>query len=282
MTLFAKSVVVVSFLFSPALRSTTMATAPAYPPIEYHETATGVRFGIWKLETAEAAPSPVLFILASTIEETLGTPYYRQAGNALAERGFLCVSVDLPGHGDQQDPGERAGLDGWRDRADRQENFVATSNQRLRDVLDHLISEGTADPRRIAAAGTSRGAFLALHFAAADPRVSCVAAFAPVTDLAALREFNGAENNPLVPSLSVINQSNALAARPVWVVIGDRDERVGTDDAIAFVRSLTTAALTRGLDAKAELHVLPEPKGHTTPAPAPAQAAAWILTQLHP
>lgn len=275
MTSATKLLVAACSLLSPTLRS------PASPPIEHHETATGVRFGIWKLETAEPAPHPVLFILGSTIAETLGSPYYRQAGNALAERGVLCVSLDLPCHGEQQNPGERPGLEGWRDRSDRQENFVAISNQRLRNVLDHLIAAGTADPQRIAAAGTSRGGFLALQFAAAEPRVSCVAAFAPVTDLAALREFNGSHDNPLVQSLSVINQSNALAARPVWVVIGDRDARVSTDAAIAFVRAITASALARGLDAKAELHVLPEPKGHTTPKGAPDQAAAWIHTQLH-
>lgn len=149
MAMLAKSVAAGCLLLGPALRSPAAPAPPVYPPIEYHETATGVRFGIWKLKTTE--PAPVLFILASTIEETLGTPYFRQAGIALAERGFLCVSVDLPCHGEQHRSDERAGLDGWRDRADRHENVVSTSNQRLRAVLDHLIADGTADPRRIAA-----------------------------------------------------------------------------------------------------------------------------------
>jgi len=66
------------------------------------------------------------------------------------------------------------------------------------------------------------------------------------------------------------------------VVIGDRDDHVGSNAAIAFVRPPTTVALTRGLAAKAELHVLPEPEGHTTPAGAPALAAAWLLTRFPP
>lgn len=253
---------------------------PASPPIKYDETTTGVRFGTWGETTA--TPAPVFFILASTIEETLGTAYFRQAGNALAERGFICVSVDLPCHGAQLRASERPGLDGWRDRADQHENFVTTSNQRLREVLDHLIADGTADPERITAGGTSRGGFLALQFAAADPRVSSVVAFAPVTDLTALREFHGTEDNPFVQSLSIIHQSPAFDARPVWVVIGDRDERVSTAAAISFVRAITASALDRGLNPQAELHVLPEPKGHTTPAGAPEQAAAWILSHLQP
>jgi hypothetical protein len=98
----------------------------------------------------------------------------------------------------------------------------------------------------------------------------------------ALREFKGAGGNPLVASLSAINQAGKLAVRPVWVVIGDRDTRVGTDDAISFVRGITHAALRQGLDPHAELHVLPEPKGHHTPEGAPAAATRWILTQLPP
>lgn len=244
-------------------------------------TPSGVHFGVWS--AGASGPAPTLFILASTIDETLGDAYFRQCGTALAEQaGFLCVSIDLPAHGHEHRPDERAGLEGWRDRADRGEDFVAASNARLRAVLDCLIAEGRTDPARVAACGTSRGGFLALQFAAAEPRVRCVAAFAPVTDLAALREFKGAESNPLVQRLSVVRQADALAARPVWVVIGDRDTRVGTDDAIAFVRAVTAAALGRGLEPHAELHVLPEPKGHTTPAGAPAAAAAWILAQLPP
>ena len=119
-----------------------------------------------------------------------------------------------------------------------------------------------------------------MQFTAAEPRVKCVAAFAPVTDLLALREFDGAGNNALVTSLSVINQAEKLADRPVWIIMGDRDERVGTDHAVALARAITASALTQGLNPAVELHVLPEPKGHTTPHGAPAQAATWIAAQL--
>ncbi|MCB1103767.1 MAG: alpha/beta fold hydrolase [Cephaloticoccus sp.] len=256
---------------------TAMAeTAPAF---QIHETPSGVRYGLWGRAAAE--PAPVLIVLSATIEESLGQAYFRQCGNALAnEHGFLCVSIDLPAHGPQQRPDERAGLEGWRDRTDRQENFVAANNARLRAVLDHLIATGQADPARIAACGTSRGGFMALQYAASDPRVKCVAAFAPVTDLTALREFKGAEADPLVASLALIHQAEALVVRPVWLVIGDRDERVSTEAAIAFVRAVTVTALKAELNPQAEIHVLPEPKGHTTPAGAPEAAAAWILLHL--
>ena len=256
-----------------ALQTTAKET-----PIRLMETTTGVKFGVWGTESSE--PASTLFILANSIDGTLGDPYFRQSGNQLAEQGYLCVTIDIPGHGLQHRSDEPEGLAGWRTRTDNGEDLVAETNRRLSEVLDYLISIGRTDPERVAACGTSRGGFLALHFAAAEPRVKCVAAFAPVTDLLALREFKGAEDNALVNSLSAINQAAKLANRPVWIIIGDRDERVGTDHAIALARAITASALAQGLDPAVELHVLPEPKGHTTPHGAPAAAATWIAAQL--
>ena len=154
------------------------------------------------------------------------------------------------------------------------------NNQRLSEVVDHLIATGVADPDRIALCGTSRGGFLALHFAAFDHRIKAVAAYAPVTDLMVLREFEGAENVPLVAELSAIRLAEGLASQPVWIIIGDRDERVGTDESIAVARAITAEALRRGEPGEVELHVLPEPKGHTSPRGATDMAASWIHRQI--
>ena len=255
--------------------------APAVEPsrtVQVLRTESGARFGIWG--EPSKLPAPTLFVLASTIEETLGQAYYRQSGNLLAERGYLCVSVDLPCHGPQRRPDEPQGLDGWRARIEHNEDFVAETNARLGQVLDHLIAAGYTDAAKVAACGTSRGGFLALHFAACDARVKCVAAFAPVTDLGVLREFQGAAQHPLVRSLALAQQADKLAGRAVWVAIGDQDERVGTDHAIALARRVTAASLEKGVPSRVELHVLPEPRGHTTPSGAPEQAAAWISRQM--
>lgn len=259
-----------------------MADSPSVEPaLRIAETPSGVRYGLWGRETA--TPAPLLIILSATIEESLSEDYFRQCGTALArDAGYVCLSIDLPGHGAQQRADERRGLEGWRDRVDRGEDFVAANNARLLAVVDHLVATGVADAKRIAACGTSRGGFMAMQYAAADARVRCVAAFAPVTDLIALREFAGAEADPLVANLALRGRAADLAARPLWVIIGDRDARVDTDAAIVFVRAVTAAALAAGADPHAEIHVLPEPKGHTTPAGAPAAAAAWIAAHNLP
>jgi dienelactone hydrolase len=247
-------------------------------PAQTLSTRSGVRFGIWPGKPK--APAPTLFIFAATINETLDDPYFRQSGNVLGERGYLCVSVDLPCHGQERRPDEPEGLAGWRKRCDRGEDFMEEFTARARAVLDYLVEEGLAEPKRVAACGTSRGGFAALHFAASEPRVKCVAAFAPVVDLRALAEFKGAEARPLVRTLDLMSRADDLAGRAFWLTIGDRDERVGTDHVIAFARRVTTCSLAKQKPALVDLHVLSEPRGHTTPAGAPQDAAEWIDRQI--
>lgn len=242
------------------------------------ETPKGVRFGIWG--TKVSYPAPTLFVFSATIGESLGDPYYRQCGAALAERGFLCVSLDLPGHGLDRRADEPGGLRAWRVRSDRGEDFVTPFTQQVRHVLDYLIQAGYTNPERIAACGTSRGGFMALHVTAVEPRIRATAAFAPVTALGTLREFHGATNTDHVDELSLVARAGAMAGRSLWLVIGDRDERVGTDDAIAFARQVTKLSLAQAKPADVTLIVRPEPKGHTTPVGSPALAAAWIAAKL--
>jgi dienelactone hydrolase len=248
--------------------------------LEVLTTKSGIRFGIWPKRPEK--PAPTMFVLAATIEDTLGSAYFRQAGEFLAKDGWLLVSVDLPCHGQETRKKEGAGLSGWRVRCTNDENFIADVTRRLSKVLDHLVAEKFADAERIAALGTSRGGFVAFHFAAADRRVKCAAGFAPVTDLAALSEFRGAQENSLVQRLALERHADAFAGRAIWLVIGDRDARVSTDAAIRFARRVTAASLEKKLPALVDLHVIAEPKGHTVPAGWAERAAEWFRKQVEP
>lgn len=256
----------------------TSAGAQDAPKAQVLTTKTGLRYGIWPKKPGQ--PAPTLFIFASSIDDSLNNEYFRQCGNQLAKQGYLCATVELPCHGQEVRPGEPAGIDGWRHRLDNGEDVVAEATGRFSQVLDDLIETKLTDPEKVAACGTSRGGFMAVHFAAADPRVKAAAAFAPVTDLMALREFASVKDRKLVDQLSLKRQADKLAGRAIWLIIGDRDDRVSTDESIQFCRAVTAASLKQQRPALVDLHVVAEPQGHTTPKGAAELAAPWIAAQL--
>ena len=241
-------------------------------------TPDGIRFGIWGTEMSY--PAPTLFIFAGTIELSLGDSYYRQCGNELAGKGFLCVSLDLPGHGLEKREGEPEGLSAWRFRSDKWEDFVSLFTKNVRNVLDYLVKAGYTDSEHVAACGTSRGGFMALQLTAVEKRIKAIAAFSPVTELMALREFSEATNEDFVESLSLKIKADQFVGKSLWLIIGDRDERVGTDNTIEFARRVTNISLKQSKSADVTLIVQPEPAGHTTPAHSPEKAAEWILEKL--
>lgn len=254
------------------------AEGPSEPmTVQTLETPDGVRFSL--LGAKPGTPSPTLLVLALDAESTLSNPKYLRCGNVLAEQGYLCVSVDLPSHGAQQRGDEPGGIDGWRKRIDSGENPMTDLSSRLSRVLDHLVARGFTDPDQIVACGTSRGGYAALYFASGDPRVKAVAAYSPVTNLSALREFQGARETEAFRQSALNSRIESLSKIPVWIMIGDRDQRVGTDAAIAFARALSSAAAGSGLPGKVELHVTPS-DGHHTPPGAEELSAAWMLKQI--
>jgi len=256
--------------------STPTALHAEESEIRRFKTPGGVEYGVWG--AAQEKPTPILFILAGSIDSTLEKPYFRQCGNQLAEHGFLCVSLDIPCHGTLWKKGV-SGLSGWAVLANQEHDFVKENNARMSAVLDHLLETKAADPKNIVAAGTSRGGYLALQFMASEPRVKCAAAFAPVTDLAALNEFQAIKDKPFVEQINVSQQADRLAGRPVWLVIGDQDKRVGTEVVVACSESLVEASKKKGVPSKVRMLVLPEPRGHTTPKGSAERAAKWILEQ---
>jgi dienelactone hydrolase len=252
----------------------TEAWADDKPNVTVHKTSTGVRFAL--LGARGEVPAPTLFVFAVGAPDTLRNNEFNKVGRLLARQGYLCVSLDVPCHGEDQKPKEPGGLDGWRARLEKGDALVSDFVKNSSAVLDHLIKEGYTDARRVAACGTSRGGFIALHFAAAEPRVRCVAAFAPVTNLLVLREFAGLEKHKATRALDLTNSADKLAGRHVWVCIGNRDDRVSTDDVIAFTRKVARAATTSDRPAPVELHVMPT-VGHRIHATAHEEAAAWVL-----
>lgn len=221
-------------------------------------------------------PAPTLIILAMGDKDTLTTEPYCRVGRLLYAHGWNVVSVDLPCHGADRRAGEPEELEGWVARLSKGEDIVASFRQRVNDVIEHLITTGIADPHRIAAAGTSRGGYMAFHTAAANPRLCAIAAFAPLTDLLALTEFADQKSNPLVQQLALIHTAEAVADRAAWIIIGNADARVDTAKAVAFAHAMAVASQARSLGCEITLRVQPTP-GHMGCAEWHDMAADWFL-----
>ncbi len=273
-----RSFLVVLLSLSVLMGATSLSAADEdRPAVMVLRTPKGVRFGLQG--DKGKAPAATLFVFASRIEDTLGNDVYNKVGRLLAKQGVISVSLDVPCHGDDTKTGEPAGLSGWRTRIESGDDLVGDFTAKVKDVLDHLVEQGYTDPKRVAVCGTSRGGFIALHVAAAEPRFRCAAAFAPVTNLLALSEFNGMVNPAPANALSIVNRSELLSGRAIWVCIGNNDQRVSTDDLIAFTRKVVAVSIEQKKPANVELHVMPS-LGHSIHSTAHDEAASWIARQF--
>jgi dienelactone hydrolase len=251
---------------------------PTAPKVKVLQTPSGVRFAI--LGDKGSAPAPTLFIFATSAEDSLANPDFAKIGRLLAKHGVLSISLDIPCHGGDVRQGEQAGsLSGWRRRQQKDGDLVPSLTKKVSAVLDYLIKEGYTDPQKVAACGTSRGGFMALHAAAAEPRIRFVVAFAPVIDLLAVSEFAGMDKHEPTKALALANHADKLAGRAVWLCIGNHDDRVGTDHSIMFTRKLVAASVAQKKPANVELHVMAT-DGHRIHATAHEEAAAWLRGQL--
>ncbi|MBI3862986.1 MAG: serine hydrolase [Planctomycetia bacterium] len=265
-----------------ALIGRALPQAPGAAPAAVNDTPIlrtqgGVRFGV--LGAKPTAPAPLLFVFANDINTTLQSDDYNKVGKLLIPKGVVCAAIDLPCHGENVLRNEPGGLDGWAARLRGDRDPIPAFMKDASSVVDYLVAEGYVDPSKIFACGTSRGGFSALHFAAAEPRVRSVAAFAPVTDLLALREFQGMESHARTNELSLARHAPKLAGRPVWMCIGNHDERVDTDRAIAFTRAVVKASVEAKKPPAIELHVMTS-EGHRIHPTAHEEAAAWFAAQL--
>jgi pimeloyl-ACP methyl ester carboxylesterase len=212
---------------------------------------------------------------------TLSQDPYRLVGLRLHAQGWNVVSFDLPCHGADRRPGEPPEMKGWAARTRAGEDWIAPFAAKARCVLDYAVRKGLADPARLAVAGTSRGGFMALQLAVRLPDLRAAAAFATVTDLTALYEFDGLHELPRVQAWRLESNADALAGRPVWLIIGEQDERVGTDRTVSLARSLGDAAKAKGI-APAVCFTLANSIGHRSFPEWHDLAADWFQTVITP
>ena len=248
------------------------------------QTPDKVPYGLIGDVENRKAPAPTLVVFAHSIETMQKQTVYTEACAILAKQGWVSVIIEPPCHGADIRPGEPEQLNGWRHRVDNGEDLIGPFAKRASAVLDLLIEQKIADPTRVAAFGTSRGGFLAYHFAAIDPRIKATSAVSPVTRLTALREFTTMNHRENAEKLDVAKLGSALAGKAVWLSIGNNDARVNTDDAIEFTRSVVRATARPDTpDAQIPVELIVGPaKGHSKIDQAHELLAVWLVAQLSP
>jgi len=273
------------------------------PKPQLYTTPSGIRFGYIAGANITSVPGPLLLTFEGGMADVLGCNatgtvdpcYYANACEFLVPMGWGCASLDLPSHGSWIEPGEPAGIAGWRWRSDRGEDFVSEVLLRIRELVDFAIAELNVDAEQIAVSGISRGGFIAAHFAARDPRVKALGLLSPVTNLSLLYEFDGAATKQILQAPN----TTLLAQRNVWAIIGDEDTRVYTDSMVSFMRHMQCSGCHPGphpdwgctncppRSVDNSFRVLHEPGGHTVPPSSnPAitfrELAKWMVNVVKP
>lgn len=250
--------------------------------MQLRRSSTGVPYGIIQRETLSRTPAPTLFIVANTFDAMQKELVYTEVARLLAPQGWVSVILEPPCHGEDARDDEPGQLDGWRYRIEHDGPFLEAFNARATAVLDELIQQKLTDPNRVAACGTSRGGFVAYHFAAAEPRIRAVAGISPVTRLNALREFSTTEHPEKVEPFNAIHLAPKLTGKAVWLSIGNNDARVNTDDAIAFTRAVVNAsAAAASPDARIPVDLfVARSSGHSKVDQAHELLAGWLQDQL--
>ena len=262
----------------PALILALCLSLPAFSqPLQQSQTHEGYRYG-W-IGTMPKTPAATVLFLGGEIEYNITGQQYSGAVEALCKK-VLCLTIDGPGEGaDVTDPKVRS-LVFWAQSLAAKNDFTGDFVRRAGAVLDKLAKDGAVDRERIGIFGTSRGAFIGLHLAAADPRIKAVAAFAPVTNLAVVSEFSRIK--PAARRFTAASQAKFAAKLyrlPIWLTIGTADDRVGTQEAIDFSQLMIKAAAAKNAQSAFELHAGPA-DGHTTPDGAYVEASRWMLMHL--
>ncbi len=181
-------------------------------------------------------PLPSLFYFALSGPDSLTLDPFNQPIQSLESEKIRIFSMTLPGHENELPAKEAMTL--WA--ADFARGFDPVSDflDQAEAALHFAIKEELVDLHRLGAAGLSRGAFIASHLAARDPRFKALLGFAPLTRLSKIKEFAHMEENGLANRLDLIHLSSSLADRPVRLYIGNHDTRVGTRECFDFALSL--------------------------------------------
>jgi dienelactone hydrolase len=204
----------------------------------------------------------LLFTFALDRDTSLTQQPYSIAAEAFVAAGHRAVCFDQPNHGSRVDA-DGEGIAGYRNAVVRGHDPFTAFVEEVRAVADQCIADGIVRADRCVIAGTSRGGYMACRVLADDDRFAAGAAFAPVTDWAALSEFEADMDRDDVQRLRLTEYADQLGGKSLFIAIGTSDARVDTSACSSFCKAVADAETERGLPGEMDFQLCPDSVGHS-------------------
>ncbi len=220
-------------------------------------------------------PAIVYFIAEG--QESLCLDPFNQPVAFLADKKVRLFSASVPGH--EKKGIDAAAMEHWLERLNAGDDFISSFLDPLQEQLTELIDRDIIST--IAVAGLSRGAHIATRLAARDERIKTVLGFSPLTRFDYGR-FANLAGNPFVETQHLRYFIPQLVGKKLRYYIGNRDLKVGTEHAFAFIQELTERTYeSRIRSPQVELIIFPSigNTGHGTPPTIFSAGADWIASQ---
>lgn len=223
-------------------------------------------------------PLPALFYFALSGQDSLELAPYNQPVDFLQTSQVRVFSLTIPGHG----PGlnNNDALKHWAASYARGEDPIADFIDLAIENIEFLVQSGFINPNKMAAAGLSRGAFIATHLAAKEKRIAYLLGFAPLTKLEMASEF---EKTPDAARKNLDHLIPLLLHKKIRFYIGNLDTRVHTEECFAFIHALAESANKQRMRSlNFELNVVPSigHKGHGTSPETFQNGINWLKANM--
>lgn len=231
-----------------------------------------------------AGPAPAFFYFALTGNESLSQDPYNQPIHYLEGSPIRSFSFDLPFHGEKLSPSEA--IEQWEEELLAERDFIEPYLAAAQQNIAYLIDEGFIDPARIAVGGLSRGAFIAAHLAAREPRIKTLLGFAPLTQVGWDREWRRRHAEAaLAKKYDLHHIAAQLVGRKVRFYIGNRDNRVGTSVCYKFIEKLAETSYQQGFRSPPVDLIITSSIGHKGHGTSPStfrDGADWLRGSICP
>ncbi|NDE63621.1 MAG: hypothetical protein EB053_04625 [Chlamydiae bacterium] len=224
-------------------------------------------------------PLKTVIFFTTTAKEALEVPPLCNPSNFLIEHQIRVISFDLPLHNEEIPSFD--GVKRWTNHMEKtQEDILSIFLSEVSEWIDQNLDPMTP----LGFMGISRGAFLAAHLASYRKKKNPLVLFSPMHDLEYPWLWSDSKNQPLFIEKFRLNRiCPFLKDCPLFLSVGNNDERVNTHQLIRFYEELIESKKKeQSRNIPIELHVFPSigMYGHGTSDHIFSQGASWMHHML--